>query len=104
MATFTREDYELAAKAAGIETVQWMNPYDGFETKQGDWNPPEDDGDAFRLAVAIGIKMRLTDDGSGFVMAVPLEGDVERVDPLDPTKHVRYALFRAAITLGRAMP
>jgi hypothetical protein len=43
-----REMLELAAKAVGIPVI-WMQT-------TGRWNPLEDDGDAFRLMVALGIR------------------------------------------------
>ncbi len=64
-----KELLELAAKAAGIENLQWesdgtiqnrMNrptiPYDCHGLLSAtDWNPLTDDGDALRLAVKLGI-------------------------------------------------
>lgn len=51
-----RELIELAAKAYGINVKGWINSkLIGFDTNteqpvNGDWNPLESDGDAFRLA------------------------------------------------------
>ena len=62
-----RELLELAAKAAGI--VVWGNdlPGDvpdmataGLYTNLGHWNPLVDDGDALRLAVKLGLDLRLS--------------------------------------------
>lgn len=51
-----RELLEAAAKAAGLTITPMM-----FEL--GKWNPLEDDGDALRLAVKLGLAI-LHDDGS----------------------------------------
>lgn len=59
-----RELIELAAKAYGIQVKGWLNSkLIGFDTNteqpvNGDWNPLEDDGDAFRLAVQLRIETR----------------------------------------------
>ena len=55
---------ELAAKAAGI-----VSHYDGLEEctfysspdgwKATSWNPLDDDGDAFRLAVKLGMQIQM---------------------------------------------
>lgn len=51
-----RELLELSAKASGINIQQWQSGVvevrDGIITA---WNPLTDDGDAFRLAVKLGI-------------------------------------------------
>lgn len=55
-----RELLELAAKAAGIRLHVWgtkgaENFADMDAKTHGRWNPLADDGDAFRLAVLLGI-------------------------------------------------
>lgn len=94
-----RELLELAAKAAGIEIIQMppgiyrkttgARPEDnvfGLPT----WNPLTDDGDAFRLAVAL----RLMDE-------VPvMNSQYASVNPLAAT---RLAIVRAAAEIGRNM-
>ncbi len=61
-----RELLELAAKAAGIEVVEWRDSamtdggFGAMLTKGGIgsrtwWNPLTDDGDALRLAVKLGV-------------------------------------------------
>lgn len=53
-----RELLELAAKAGGIVLECYHDDKLGFEKYDGDcWNPLGDDGDAFRLAVELGIGM-----------------------------------------------
>jgi hypothetical protein len=55
-----RELLELAAKAAGIRLHVWgtkgAENFADMDAKTGGrWNPLADDGDAFRLAVLLGI-------------------------------------------------
>ena len=77
-----RELLELAAKAAGIRTTEG-NDY---------WNPLEDDGDAFRLAVKLGLKIK------GIEILI-IEDDLE-CDRLTAT---RRAIVLAAAGIGREM-
>ena len=52
-----RELLEMAAKAAGISPIFWNDDY-GHGIVDGEfWNPLTDDGDAFRLAVKLGIEL-----------------------------------------------
>ena len=67
MTTTDRELLERAAKAAGIAlhfindqpkevTEHWpCDPTEGPQEREWDWNPLTDDGDALRLAVALGL-------------------------------------------------
>lgn len=53
---------ELASKAAGL-SVAWFDGfsvgwYDPARGTTGHWNPLDDDGDALRLAVRLGILLR----------------------------------------------
>lgn len=82
----------LAAKAAGY-VVRWYDdslaygPTFGIEVESGNpsgfepWNPLEDDGDAFRLAFALGI----------------------RIHWFGVIAEVRRAIVRAAAEIGKAM-
>lgn len=51
-----RELLELAAKASGEWPESWHNSEAYFTGVLSRWNPLEDDGDAFRLMVALGIR------------------------------------------------
>lgn len=61
-----RELLEAAAKAAGIEWLQWCESWDsdptpGYQlTDFSKWNPLTDDGDALRLAVKLGIDVTVS--------------------------------------------
>lgn len=84
---------ELAAKAAGFGN----GPYD-FDRLTG-WNPLEKDGDAFRLAVQLGLwihigKYHTTIEG------VHIEETARCGDSLAAT---RRAIVRAAAAIGKTM-
>ena len=75
-----------AAKAAGIEVVTpTMLEY-------GKWNPLEDDGDALRLAVKLGIDISKA------------QLDYYDKHSTDPYGATRRAIVRAAAEIGKAMP
>ena len=88
-----RELLELAAKAAG-HRLEWHIPYAGSDEPhiEGmDWNPLDDDGDAFRLAV----KLRLHS---------ALETARRSVDyEKDTCAATRRAITRAAAEIGKEM-
>jgi hypothetical protein len=92
-----REMLEFAAKAAGI-TVS-------FDRTRRDWawNSLDDDGDALRLAVKLGIHVMHSKHkvraGRKLVQDGPCEED-KRPDPLAAT---RRAITRAAAEIGRNM-
>lgn len=118
MTKFTREDYELAAKAAGyrIATGQEGSPIvAAIGDDVRDWNPPEDDGDALRLAVRLGIDLLFTPEDVEAVAtqhAQELDGEMLSpwaceswtLKPQDTCAATRRAIFRAAIAIGKAMP
>jgi len=91
-----RELLELAAKAAGVKAY-WSDNLEDWQKDLTDpyvnkkkWNPLTDDGDAFRLAVAL----RLMDE-------VPvMNSQYASVNPLAAT---RRAIVRAAAEVGRNM-
>lgn len=125
MTTFTREDFEMAARAAGLY-LQWPEPDYSVEWNgqalwcsgegMGElWIPPDDDGDALRLAAALHLRVfadEMTAEGVGFV-TVDWDFDDqfisrEQIDERffsDAGKlpAMRIAIFRAAIAIGRAM-
>jgi len=106
-----RELLELAAKAAGIELV-WhgdADPWCFAETVAGiKWNPRDDDGDALRLAVKLGLDVEMHGGNSThpYVCAFDCERNIaEEVQPEDgdPLAATRRAIVRAAAEIGRAM-
>jgi len=108
-----RELLELAAKAAGLN-VRWnptfckgmgqwerdVRPVDSPFSEWLSWNPLTDDGDALRLAVAVGMVVNTTEivssaSVSRAICCVEIHGD-------DPCAATRRAIVRAAAEIGRA--
>jgi hypothetical protein len=105
---------ELAAKAAGIKLV--FDPH-GLPRNCTDmepamnifaaklWNPLEDDGDALRLAVKLGIQIvhySVTSKGLDRVNAGRNGSPILYGD--DPYAATRRAITLAAAEIGKAMP
>ena len=122
MTTFTREDYELAAKAVGFIDDQTSDDEDSLGLRRNgqgifyvvgkrgwhNWNPPEDDGDALRLAVKLDMNIGNGPGHSIEALAVSehdggVYGGVEQKRE-DAEAATRRAIFRAAIAIGKAMP
>lgn len=114
-----RELLEYAAKAAGIESfwgAGWESnhmyrstprPHSPLPTNTR-WNPLDDDGDALRLAVNLGIDLEWRRDGrvAAYRYATShghcftaFESSRE-----DRNANTRRAIVRAAAEIGRAMP
>lgn len=104
-----RELLELAAKAIGKRLNGWRYSDDGwFYTYKGmrddtiiQWSPLNDDGDAMRLAVQLGIPIMHADP---YVVthagkSVMSEQVTERIDN-DPCAATRRAIVRAAAKIG----
>jgi hypothetical protein len=97
-----RELLKLAAKAAGFLNTQLVLK----EIDSGRWNPLDDDGDALRLAVKLGINP----ERGGFDVEVCKQHSGARnfcyVEPhnTDPYAATRRAIVRAAAEIGRNMP
>jgi hypothetical protein len=93
-----RELLELAAKAAGI-VLYWstLNPEISY-TDDGDWNPLNNDGDALRLAVKLGL---IVECGCAWISKHgPMFGEDVLPDPYAAT---RRAIVRAAAEIGKGM-
>lgn len=98
-----RELLERAAKAAGIE-LGWdaLGPYERIDGVAGgyrSWSPLDDDGDALRLAVQLGMNIIVLREGG---CIVKIDG-VYRAEELgdDPRAATRRAIVRAAAALNR---
>lgn len=102
---------ELAAKAAGLQVKGWVNdrlsyydPVTGY-FGHGDWNPLDDDGDAFRLAVSLKLNIQHTESTS-IVRYRPFShewvGEVVNENN-DKYAAARRAIVRAAAEIGRAI-
>ncbi len=119
-----RELLEYAAKAAGIDGV-WQD-WDGMDIRygfsqsiyskdEGYWNPLDDDGDALRLAVKLGISLLpypvYAENGRHSVIAKqrrkgdPLREanptEVQELYDNDPYAATRRAIVRAAAAIGK---
>ena len=100
-----RELLELAAKAAGIESLWWTK--DGnklFQRNGGEqkpWNPLQDDGDALRLAVMLNLVV--LSDQTGISTANGMHQRAKELHGTDPLAATRRAITRAAAEIGRSM-
>ena len=102
-----REMLELAAKAAGIvyktdAGYVWIFEQDLWTC----WNPLTDDGDALRLAVALGLLVYVMRDAGFTGIRLPGEhigGKYDEVEMhgTDPYAATRRAIVRAAAEIGR---
>ena len=107
-----RELLEYAAKAAGIEIVDWIAEGAVIDGDDGWWNPLTDDGDALRLAVKLRLDVWHSKWPSGKRYAAAQEvwdvndsvyydDGVEHGN--DPYAATRRAIVRAAAEIGKAM-
>ena len=104
---------ELAAKAKGI-TVRWhekslygptMEIMDD-ESGGPPWNPIDDDGDALRLAVTLGMDVDVClETNSTWALAAydGSPGITENHRESDPYAATRLAIVRAAAAIGEEM-
>src|SRR5690554_3623506 len=98
-----RELLELAAKAAGY------NAFPGHAAQMMDsgWNPLEDDGDALRLAVTLGliVDIGLDEHVTAVDYTTPLAEDGFVLEGHFPDRcaATRRAIVRAAAEIGRSM-
>jgi len=108
-----RELLELAAKAMGwsipddyrwnVERGCFMYVRHGCSIRQ-DWNPLEDDGDALRLAVNLGIDWQHDGFTSRHVVAVADDCCYEEPYGEDKCAALRRAIVRAAAGGAPNMP
>lgn len=103
-----RELLELAAKAAGVKTVQVGNwvfaEYHDYLV--GKWNPLTDDGDALRLAVRLGLTITIDNNLGGETEAwryAEHHIDVSQPHNNDPYAATRRAIVRAAAEIAKEM-
>ena len=102
-----RELLELAAKAAGYPP-EWHGSIK-IETANGarKWSPLEDDGDALRLAVNLGLRVKVEQDAHAEVDSgndnSPMCWQAAQKGK-DIYAATRRAIVRAAAEIGKAMP
>ncbi len=116
-----KEMLEYAAKAAGypIHSDAWACGAGGGTPKLymgnhgPEWNPPEDDGDTFRLAVTLGLSIEHCyaddeSDSSAGLTVSNIDGDISITVEIDDERSrlvtTRDAISRVAAMIGRAMP
>ena len=108
-----RELLGYAAKAAGLQVRGWIGNdciyYDPItnHTGHGDWIPLEDDGDALRLAVKLGINITNSAHspiGIPFVYAQKLHYPPCQEYGDDEYAATRRAIVRAAAAIGKEQP
>lgn len=112
-----RELLELAAKAAGLE-LDWDVPdgaspwlITGVGVDRGPatpWNPLDDDGDAFRLMVALSLDVAFDGDHCVQIDYFGSDGELYVVEQLvlgDPADAVRRVIVRTAaeIEMGKSL-
>ncbi len=102
-----KELLEYAAKAAGITVNQWHLDEFGWvawiEPDDKQWNPIEDDGDALRLAVNLGIDLRPSMGGATMFKYAWMNGKSYGEVASDPYAATRRAIVRAAAQIGKDM-
>jgi len=104
-----RELLEMAAKAAGL-TLQWRDGYGQLVTDGGypwvgcrSWRPLDDDGDALRLAVKLGLNiMQQPDCAEPWVDVCGPDCEADELHGTDPYAATRRAIVRAAAAIGEA--
>lgn len=105
-----RELLEKAAKAARLpvnfnDTAASSRRVDYWIEPEGPyWNPLEDDGDALRLAVKLGLQVECSDYNKGAVVG-GFDGHGRTIFEeigSDPYAAARRAIVRAAAALGGA--
>ena len=103
-----RELLELAAKAAGWESWDWLeddalNVY-AKDGRHDVFEPLTDDGDALRLAVKLWLTVQV-DDEDCRTYVVGSTGQCIGTEPHgdDPDAATRRAIVQAAAEIGRAM-
>jgi hypothetical protein len=87
-----RELMELAAKAAGIDLMQWFL-----------WDPLTDDGDALRLAVKLRLEIDIHHTGVAVRTPNGIKALVGADDEPDANAATRRAIARAAAEIGKAL-
>lgn len=102
---------ELAAKAAEIVLVWPVLAGSTLPPRRADtfviWNPLDDDGEALRLAAALGLEIGFgwTFHDKDDVTVIIVNGDVmEHINSAnDRITATRHAIVRAAAEIGKAM-
>jgi hypothetical protein len=112
--TNDRELLNLAAKAAGIEFLDWRDSWSDYSgpawrtVNRELWNPLTDDGDALRLAVELNISISRPVVGDShygtYAVSHDQTVDLREPDKGNPYAATRLAIVRAAAAIGESMP
>ena len=106
-----RELLALAAKAAGVE-IEWRRSagayyYDDPETGREEWSPLDDDGQALRLAVKLGMRICVYAEDLvttvGFNLPSGARKSIHHPHGVDAYAATRRAIVRAAAAIGEGM-
>lgn len=103
-----REEFQLAARAAGLEIALW-NPDGSPNVNFPDdvvswrWNPRTDDGDAQRLSVALKMTIAHEPSRGGWSVGAVLGGEFKWLAYEPCEKDCRLAIFNAAVKIGESM-
>jgi hypothetical protein len=115
MSMFTPEDYALAARAAGLDIWTGGNHFEelggypvGLDSNGGYefiWNPPDNAGDALRLACDLGLSIfTVARTSSGQACVAVADCNSVRLSEVthvtDVRAATRYAIFLAAIAIA----
>lgn len=101
-----REMLEMAAKAAGMIPQEFAGNDAFMDGVLERWNPLAEDGDALRLAVAVGvnaIQCHCSVDAMHFDSCI-VETEMFTDHGNDKVAATRRAITRAAAQIGKAMP
>ena len=101
---------ELAALAGGIQFRGydlWYEDFSAYDPEMDcnyQWNPIDDDGDAFRLAMKLDMNLFST-NGIAYAMESETDGsDEQQVHHRnDPCAAMRLAVVRVAVEIGKLM-
>ena len=105
----TREDYEHAARAAGIEikfesdTATWPLTLAYNKRDVYHWNPKGDDGDSRRLEVACFMLVNVNEIHKRVEAVSATSGETVYFDGTDPYAATRDAVFLCAVEAGKRM-
>lgn len=105
-----RELLEMAARAAGMEKgIDWVDgtggemlvlpSIKGATGYRKPWNPLTDDGDAFRLAVKLGLGVIQWGESASATHAIT-NREFSELHESDPYAATRRAIVRAAAEIG----
>lgn len=99
-----RELLELAAKAAGITIIRWGQTAGAFIENGSAWSPLTDDGDAFRLVMALDMVVHCNRDALTVIVQTWFPKLCKAVRSNNCDADVRRAIVEVAAMKGRLTP